>query len=109
MHSIQRLSSLTINQIAAGEVIENPACVVKELIENSVDAGSSHILIEILAGGFQLIKISDDGIGMSRDDALLSLERHTTSKMILPEDLLSLTTMGLSRRRRSPRLPPFQS
>jgi DNA mismatch repair protein MutL len=94
MHSIQRLSSLTINQIAAGEVIENPACVVKELIENSVDAGSSHILIEILAGGFQLIRISDDGTGMNRDDALLSLERHTTSKMILPEDLLSLTTMG---------------
>lgn len=94
MHTIQRLSSLTINQIAAGEVIENPACVVKELIENSVDAGSSHILIEILAGGFQLIKISDDGIGMNRDDALLSIERHTTSKMILPEDLLSLTTMG---------------
>lgn len=94
MHTIQRLSSLTINQIAAGEVIENPASVVKELVENSVDAKSSHIHIEILAGGFQLIKITDDGIGMSREDALLSIERHTTSKMILPEDLLSLSTMG---------------
>ncbi len=91
---IQRLSSLTINQIAAGEVIENPASVVKELVENAIDAKASHITIEILAGGFQSIKISDDGVGMSKEDALLCLERHTTSKLFHPEDLLTLSTLG---------------
>jgi DNA mismatch repair protein MutL len=94
LSKIQRLSSLTINQIAAGEVIENPASVVKEVVENAIDALASHITIEILAGGFQSIKISDDGVGMSREDALLCLERHTTSKLIHPEDLLTLSTLG---------------
>src|SRR5262245_23507203 len=95
MHpQIRILSELTINQIAAGEVIENPASVVKELVENAVDAGAKHIRIDILAGGFQCIKISDDGTGMSSEDAALCLQRHATSKIVQPEDLFSLTTMG---------------
>ncbi len=93
-HKIRVLSDLTINQIAAGEVIENPASVVKELVENAIDAGSKHLKIEILAGGFQLIKISDDGSGMSPDDAILCLERHATSKIAQAEDLFDLKTMG---------------
>lgn len=91
---IRVLSELTINQIAAGEVIENPASVVKELVENAIDAGSSQIHIEILGGGFQKIRVSDDGCGMSPDDAVLCLERHATSKIISAEDLFSLSTMG---------------
>jgi DNA mismatch repair protein MutL len=91
---ISVLSDQTVNQIAAGEVIENPASVVKELIENAIDAGAKHLKIEILAGGFQLIKISDDGSGMSPDDALLCLKRHATSKIVDAEDLFALTTMG---------------
>ncbi len=88
------LSDQTINQIAAGEVIENPASVVKELVENAIDAGARHLKIEILAGGFQLIKISDDGSGMAADDAVLSLERHATSKLSSADDLFTLATMG---------------
>jgi len=91
---ISILSDQTINQIAAGEVIENPASVVKELVENGIDAGASHITIEILSGGFQKIKISDDGTGMTPEDAALCLERHATSKIIGAEDLFALTTMG---------------
>ncbi len=91
---IKVLSEETINQIAAGEVIENPASVVKELVENSLDAKAQHISVEVLSGGFQLIRISDDGIGMSQDDAVLSLERHATSKVRKIEDLLSIYSMG---------------
>ncbi len=91
---IQILSEETINQIAAGEVIENPASVVKEMVENAVDAGASHISIEILSGGFQKIKVSDDGSGMSSDDALLCLKRHATSKITEAKDLFTLATMG---------------
>ena len=95
MHpQIRFLSELTINQIAAGEVIENPASVVKELIENAIDAGATHIKVDILAGGFQAIKVSDDGLGMSPEDAPLCLERHATSKIISSDDLFALTTMG---------------
>lgn len=92
--SIKVLDDKTINQIAAGEVIENPASVVKELVDNALDAKSSHIQIEIKAGGFQLIRISDDGIGMSPDDAVLSLERHATSKISKLRDLLFVKSMG---------------
>lgn len=91
---IKLLSEQTINQIAAGEVIENPASVVKELIENSLDAKASKIAIEVKAGGFNLIKVSDNGFGMSQDDALLSFERHATSKISLVKDLDDLISMG---------------
>ncbi len=91
---IHILSEQTIDQIAAGEVIENPASVVKELFENAVDAGASHIVIETLGGGFQSIRISDDGSGMSDEDALLCLKRHATSKISSVGDLMQLHTMG---------------
>ncbi len=91
---IVRLPEGVINQIAAGEVVENPASIVKELIENSLDAGSKHIHIEIVAGGLQLIRVEDDGCGMGPEDALLCLERHATSKIASVDDLESLTTMG---------------
>lgn len=91
---IRILSDHTINQIAAGEVIENPASVIKELVENALDAGAQHICIEIRCGGRQLMRVSDDGCGMSRDDALLSLERHATSKISQVTDIQELITMG---------------
>lgn len=91
---IRVLDDQTINKIAAGEVIENPASVVKELVENSLDAGASSICVEIQEGGRQLIRITDDGCGMSQDDALLSLERHATSKIREVEDIEALITMG---------------
>lgn len=82
------------NKIAAGEVVERPASVVKELIENSIDAGADEILIDIEAGGRKLIRIQDNGSGMSREDAFLSLERHATSKISNDEDLFRLTSLG---------------
>lgn len=91
---IQLLSDHTINQIAAGEVIENPASVVKELLENAIDAGASRVCIEILSGGFQKIRVSDDGMGMSYEDAHLCLKRHATSKINDARDLFALATMG---------------
>lgn len=91
---IQLLSEETINQIAAGEVIENPASVVKELIENALDAGSTKITIEIKGGGLQLIRISDDGCGMSAEDAVRAFVRYATSKIQKLDDLLQLVTMG---------------
>jgi DNA mismatch repair protein MutL len=94
MQQIRILTEETINKIAAGEVIENPASVVKELIENAIDAGARCLSIEIKGGGFQLIKISDDGSGMASDDALLCFERHATSKIIDVDDLSSLISMG---------------
>ncbi len=91
---IRVLPDHVINQIAAGEVIENPASVVKELVENSLDAGASDITVEITTGGRQLIRISDNGCGMTSDDALLCLERHGTSKIRDIDDLFALSTMG---------------
>src|SRR6267142_771389 len=82
------------NKIAAGEVVERPASVVKELLENSLDAGSTHFRIEIESGGRRLIRITDDGCGMSRDDAMLAFERHATSKLRDVKDLLSIATLG---------------
>ncbi|NGX51500.1 MAG: DNA mismatch repair protein MutL [Chlamydiae bacterium] len=92
--SIRILSEETINKIAAGEVVEDPASVVKELVENAIDAEASSITIEIKAGGFSLIRISDDGCGMGQDDLLLSLERHATSKLRSAEELNSVYSMG---------------
>ncbi len=91
---IKVLPDHVINQISAGEVVERPASVVRELVDNSVDAGASDISVYIEAGGKSIIKVSDDGCGMSRDDALLAFERHATSKLSLAEDLLSVKTFG---------------
>ncbi|EFB42494.1 DNA mismatch repair endonuclease MutL [Parachlamydia acanthamoebae] len=94
LSKIRILDEHTINKIAAGEVIENPASVVKEIVENAIDAGSTEICVEIQEGGRQLIRISDNGCGMTQDDALLSLERHATSKLREVEDMEALATMG---------------
>ncbi len=91
---IRILSENLSNKIAAGEVVERPASVVKEMVENSLDAGASEIVVEIEAGGRRLIKVSDNGCGMSREDALLALERHATSKIVTDDDLLSISTLG---------------
>src|SRR5882724_6895252 len=94
MNRIRLLPEQVANQIAAGEVIERPASVVKELVENALDAEATRISVEIQAGGRSLIRVIDDGTGMSRDDALLSLERHATSKIRRAEDLAAIATMG---------------
>src|SRR5690348_6730206 len=94
MNRIWLLPDHVANQIAAGEVVERPASVVKELVENALDAQSARIDIEIQAGGRSLVRVIDDGIGMSRDDALLCLERHATSKIRRAEDLSEIATMG---------------
>jgi len=94
MGRIRILSDLVANQIAAGEVVERPASVVKELLENSLDAGATRIRIEVEAGGRKLIRIADNGHGMVADDALLAFERHATSKLRTSDDLLSIATLG---------------
>ena len=94
MGKIHVLSERVANQIAAGEVVERPASVVKELLENALDAGSTRIRINIEAGGKKLIQIVDNGCGMVRDDAMLAFERHATSKIKDTEDLLSVATLG---------------
>jgi DNA mismatch repair protein MutL len=94
MGRIRILSDQVANQIAAGEVVERPASVVKELLENSLDAGATRIRIEIEGGGRKLIRITDNGHGMGQDDALLAFERHATSKLRTSDDLLSIATLG---------------
>jgi DNA mismatch repair protein MutL len=94
MGRIRILSDQVANQIAAGEVVERPASVVKELLENSLDAGATRIRIEVEAGGRKLIRMVDDGHGMVRDDALLAFERHATSKLHSSDDLLAIRTLG---------------
>ena len=94
MGRIRVLSDQVANQIAAGEVVDRPASVVKELLENALDAGATRIRIEVEAGGRRLIRIADDGCGMVRDDALLAFERHATSKIRSSDDLLSIATLG---------------
>jgi len=94
MGRIRVLSDQVANQIAAGEVVDRPASVVKELLENALDAGANRIRVEVEAGGRKLIRISDDGCGMNRDDALLAFERHATSKLRTVDDLLSIATLG---------------
>lgn len=94
MGRIRILSDQVANQIAAGEVVDRPASVVKELLENALDAGASRIRVEVEAGGRKLIRITDDGHGMNRDDALLAFERHATSKLRTADELLSIATLG---------------
>lgn len=94
MSKIRVLADHVANQIAAGEVVERPASVAKELVENSIDAGATRIAIEIEAGGRRLLKISDDGEGMVRDDAVLAFERHATSKIRDSDDLAAIGTLG---------------
>ncbi len=94
MGRIRVLSDQVANQIAAGEVVERPASVVKELLENSLDAGATRIRIEVEGGGRKLIRIIDNGHGMVRDDAMLAFERHATSKLHTSDDLLSIRTLG---------------
>ena len=91
---IRLLDEKTINKIAAGEVVENAASVVKELVENSLDAKATSVEVAIEGGGLTLIQVADDGVGMNADDALLSLERHGTSKIRAAADLESIDTMG---------------
>ena len=92
--TIKRLPEIIANKIAAGEVVERPASVVKELLENAIDAKSTRIRIDLEKGGTQLIRLSDNGIGMNRDNAILSLERHATSKIVTDDDLFSIQTLG---------------
>ncbi len=94
MNKIRVLPDNLANQIAAGEVVERPASVVKELIENAIDAGAGRIAVEIELGGRRLIRVSDDGVGMLRDDAILAFERHATSKIKTLEDLAAIGTLG---------------
>ncbi len=94
MGRIRVLSDQVANQIAAGEVVDRPASVVKELLENALDAGATRIRVEVEAGGRKLIRIADDGHGMNRDDALLAFERHATSKLRTADDLLKIATLG---------------
>jgi DNA mismatch repair protein MutL len=94
MGKIHVLSEAVANQIAAGEVVERPASVVKEMLENSLDAGATRIKISVEGGGKKLMQIADNGCGMVRDDAMLAFERHATSKIKHAEDLLSVATLG---------------
>src|ERR1700675_3701902 len=94
MGKIRVLSDTVANKIAAGEVVERPASVVKELLENSLDAGATEFRLDVEAGGRRLIRVTDNGCGMMRDDALLAFERHATSKLSDVKDLLSIATLG---------------
>src|SRR5574337_489106 len=94
MTRIRILPESVANKIAAGEVVERPASVVKELLENALDAGANTIRIETEVGGKRMIRVVDDGHGMTHDDALLAFERHATSKLRTADDLLSIATLG---------------
>ncbi|HVA71753.1 MAG TPA: DNA mismatch repair endonuclease MutL [Candidatus Limnocylindrales bacterium] len=94
MSRIRILPENVANKIAAGEVVERPASVVKELVENSLDAGAKSVRVEVESGGKRLIRVTDDGSGMPHDDALLAFERHATSKLRTADDLLSIATLG---------------
>jgi DNA mismatch repair protein MutL len=94
MSKIRVLSDHVANQIAAGEVVERPASVAKELVENSIDAGARRVEVDVEAGGRRLLRVSDDGEGMTRDDAVLAFERHATSKIASVEDLERVSTLG---------------
>jgi DNA mismatch repair protein MutL len=94
MSRVRILAEAVANRIAAGEVVERPASVVKELVENAIDAGATEIRVEAESGGKRMIRVSDNGSGMAHDDALLAFERHATSKLRTSDDLLSIATLG---------------
>jgi DNA mismatch repair protein MutL len=94
MSKIRVLPEALANKIAAGEVVERPASVIKELLENSLDAGAARIEVEVEAGGKRLMRVRDDGEGMTPDDALLAFERHATSKLHRADDLMEIATLG---------------
>ncbi|HEV3140821.1 MAG TPA: DNA mismatch repair endonuclease MutL, partial [Vicinamibacterales bacterium] len=94
MPKIHRLPPQLANQIAAGEVVERPASVVKELVENAVDAGARRIAVHVELGGKKQVRVEDDGDGMDADDARLAIERHATSKIQRADDLAAIRTMG---------------
>src|SRR6202165_341947 len=91
---VRILSQAVANRIAAGEVVERPASAVKELLENSLDAGATSIRMEVEAGGKRMIRVIDNGCGMIHDDAMLAFERHATSKLRTSDDLLAIATLG---------------
>ena len=94
MGNIVLLDEYTINKIAAGEVVDRPASIVKELVENSIDAGATQVIVEIKNGGIKYIKIADNGSGIKKDDVQIAFERHATSKIRKEEDILNITSMG---------------
>ena len=94
MSFVHVLDDNTINKIAAGEVVERPASVIKELVENAIDAKADRIEVEIMAGGTSFIRVSDNGIGMSREDAEKAILRHATSKIVQVDDLQAIATLG---------------
>ena len=94
MAKVKLLTPSTINKIAAGEVVERPASCVKELVENAIDAGAKRIEIEIIEGGKSFIRVTDNGEGMTRDDALLAIQSHATSKLSSVDDLKNISTLG---------------
>src|SRR6266436_4619361 len=94
MSRIRILAEAVANRIAAGEVVERPASVVKELLENAIDAGAKTIRVEVEVGGKRMIRVIDDGHGMMHDDALLAFERHATSKLRSADDLITISTLG---------------
>ena len=94
MARIRILPDQVVNRIAAGEVVERPSSVVKELVENALDAEATRLEIELAVGGRSLVRVLDDGLGMGQDDAVLALERHATSKLANAADLDNITTLG---------------